>query len=92
MIARNMDKLEGVGKTTALNVLGEVGGERAEGILAGMISSSVWQHRRAAAEGLARIGSKVSFELVQERLVEEPHRLVLEALERAGRRIEERLE
>lgn len=91
-IARSMDDLEGVGKTAALDILGEVGGERAVRILSTAISDPVWVHRRAAADGLARIGSNASLRQVQERRLVEPHPLVLEALEQAVRRIEGRLE
>jgi HEAT repeat protein len=92
VIARSVDDLEGVGKTTALNILGELGGEQAVRILSTAISDPAWVHRRAAADGLARIGSNASLRRVRERRLAESHPLVLEALERAVLRIEGRLE
>jgi HEAT repeat protein len=83
VIENHLDRLDDVGKTTALFALGKLPGTRSEHLLTQALSSQWWPHRNAGAVGLGHMGSPKHLDSLTARLGVEGHPIVRDALIRA---------
>lgn len=80
--------LEGVGRTTALRLLGVLHTDESAALLGRALASRAWQDRRAAAVGLGRIRDPAHLAALKSRAKIETHPLVKETLTEAIVQIE----